>query len=75
MKKQTLSKIEKARKKIAEAADLLNAADEKLYYEDTVALSQNMTVQDAVTELYKRTKELADDIQSTINAIKDTTNE
>lgn len=71
MKKKTLAKIEKAFKKLTEAAELISDADNEVFYEETRMLTRNMTVQDTIKELCKRTLELKSDYNSTLNAIKE----
>lgn len=71
MKKKTLNKIDKALKKLTEATELISDADDEVFYEKTVMLTRNMTVQDTIKDLCKRTLELKADYNSALNCIKD----
>lgn len=71
MKKKTLTKIEKAFKKITEAAELINEADDEIFYEETSMLTRNMTVQDTIKELCRSTLDLKTDYKYTLSAIKE----
>lgn len=71
MKKKTLTKIERASKKLTEAAELISDAYDEVFYEETRMLTRNMTVQDTIKELCGRTRELKFDYNSTLNAIRE----